>query len=370
MLMETVRTRPRVARPAPGPVQAAPGAAPSPPPAPHRRRRRWISALVVAALLIAAGAGGWVFLRPPAVQTAKAATGEAVDAVYASGVVEYVHEADIAPIVTAPIRQVLVKEGETVHRGQTLAQLDDGPQLGTTLQLEAQAALARAAADRATRLYEAGFGAKAAYEDALKTKAANEAAAASARARLDDYRVKAPFAGRVLRRDAEPGDLASAGKVLFVVADPRTLRVTADIDERDVGRLAVGQQAVVRADAFGDRTFPAEVAELTPQGDSTGRTFRARLILDPGSPLKPGMTVEANLVVERRAGAVLTPSKALKDGAVWVLDGRKVHRREVVLGVQGAETSEVKSGLKAGETVVLSPPEGLRDGGRVRLAAG
>lgn len=361
MLMQTVRTPPPVA------LDAAAGKAAKT--SSRKARRPWIPLLLAALALAAAAAGGWVLLRPPVVETAAASTGEAVDAVYASGVVEYVRQARIAPIVTAPIRQVLAAEGQTVRKGQPLAQLDDGPQVGTTLQLEAQAALARASADRATRLYEAGFGAKAAYEDALKTKAAAEAAAASARARLADYVIKSPFDGRVLRREAEPGDLATVGKVMFVVADPSTLRVTADIDERDVGRLAVGQDAIVRADAFGEKTFQATVHEITPQGDSTGRTFRARLLLGPDSPLKPGMTVETNLVVERRANAVLIPSKAIKDGAVWVLDGDRARRREVALGVQGAETTEVRSGLAAGDVVILSPPEGLKDGGRVRLKA-
>lgn len=342
---------------------AAPAAAQRPRP----KRRSWGAMLVLAALIAAGGGGAWLLMRPPQVETGAATTGEAVEAVYASGVVEYVRQADIAPVVTAPIRQVLVTEGQAVRKGQALAQLDDGPQLGTTLQLEAQAALSRAGAARAKRLYDAGFGARATYEDALKTQAATEAAAASARARLADYRVTAPFAAKVIRREAEPGDLATVGKVLFVVADPSSLRITADIDERDVGRLAVGLAAVVRADAYPNRTFPASIAEITPQGDATGRTFRARLTLDPDTPLRPGMTVETNLVVERRTGAVLIPSNAVKDGAVFVLDGERVRRRAVRLGVQGAETSEVLEGVKPGDRLVLSPSAELKDGGRVRL---
>jgi RND family efflux transporter MFP subunit len=349
-------------------ARSLPGTAAAPPRR-RRRRGRLVAAGLAALVAAAAGIAAWAYFRPPLVETAPARTGEAVDAVYASGVVEYVRQARIAPIVTAPIQQALAEEGQTVRKGQILAQLDDGPQTGTTLQLEAQAALARAAAGRATRLFEAGFGARAAHEDALKTKAAAEAAAASARARLADYRIVAPFDGRVLRREAEPGDLASVGKVLFVVADPATLRVTADIDERDVGRLEPGLTAVVRSDAFPERSFQATVTEITPQGDATGRTFRARLLLEPNSPLKPGMTVETNLVVERRAQAVLAPTQAVKDGAVFVVEDEHARRREVVLGAQGIEASEIRRGLAAGERVIVSPPDGLKDGGRVRLQA-
>lgn len=332
-----------------------------------RRRRSWVSLFLGAAALAAVASGAWVLLRPVQVQVAIAATGEAVDAVYASGVVDHVRQARIAPVVTAPIRAVLVAEGEAVRAGQTLAQLDDGPQEATALQLEAQASLARAAARRTGRLFAAGFAAQAADEDARSQLAAAEQAARSARVRLGDYRIKAPFAGRVLRRDAEPGDLATVGKAMFVVAVPGALRVTADIDERDVGRLSAGQEAVIRADAFPGRVFPARISEITPQGDATGRVFRARLALDPDTLLKPGMTVEANLVVARRPSALLVPTSALKDGSVFLaMDGR-ARRRPVRTGVEGAERTEVLQGLSVGDHVILAPPADLKDGDRIAI---
>jgi RND family efflux transporter MFP subunit len=296
---------------------------------------------------------------------ATARVGEAVDAVYASGVVEYVRQARVAPVVTAPISSTLAQEGQDVRRGQTLAQLDDGPQTGIVLQLEAQAAQARAAADRTQRLFDAGFAAKAANDDAQAQRRAAEAAAASARARLADYRIKAPFAGRVLRRDAEPGDLATAGQPLFVIADLTSARVTADVDERDVGRLSPGQDAVVRADAFPQQVFRARIREITPQGDATGRVFRVRLSLPPGSPLRPGMTVETNLVVGRRLRALLVPTAAVSRGAVWTVEEGRARRHAVRTGAVGAGQAEIVQGLTAGATVVLNPPADLKDGRRV-----
>jgi len=340
------------------------------PPKPARRPRRipWVRLLAILAVAVGAAAGGWALLKPLDVKSAQVATGQAVDAVYASGVVEYVRQARVAPVVIAPIRRVLVEEGQAVAAGQPLAQLDDGPQEGTTLQLEALAAQARATAARQARLHAAGFGATAAYEDARQQAAAAEAAARSARARLADYRLKAPFAGRVLRRDAEPGDLATVGQPMFVIADMAALRITADVDERDVGRLAVGQEAVVRSDSFPGRTFLARITEITPQGDSAGRVFRARLRLAPDSILKPGMTVESNLVTARRANAVLAPSSALREGAVWVVQDGRAHRRPVRTGAQGADRTEITSGLRPGERVILSPPAKLKDGARVNVS--
>lgn len=332
-------------------------------------RRRWRIALLGLAVA-AATTGGWVLLRPTDVQVAVVGRGEAVDAVYASGVVEYVRQARIAPVVTAPIRSVLVREGETVRRGQVLAQLDEGPQAATALQLEAQAAQARAAADRQQRLFSAGFAAKAALDDADAQRRAAEAAAQSARLRLRDYRLSAPFAGRILRRDAEPGDLASAVTPMFVLADPHSLRVTADVDERDMARIAVGMDAAVRADAFPDRTFPARVTQVTPQGDATGRVFSVRLSLPADTPLRPGMTVETNLIAARRPDATLAPTAALRDGAVFVVQHGKAHRRTVTTGAAGPQKTEIVRGLAPGEQVVVNPPANLRDNARVRGRAG
>ena len=347
------------------------------PPAPagplgHRPRRGWRvtrwTALAVATAAVAVAAA-W-FLRPTPVKLGQAHLGQAIDVVYASGVVEYVRQAHVAPVTTAPIRQVAAAEGDLVARGALLAQLDDGPQRGTALQLEAQAAMARAGAARTQRLLDAGFGARAANDDAQAQRRAAEGAAQSAWARLADYRLVAPLAGRVLRRDAEPGDLAVAGTTLFLIADPGAIRVTADVDERDVGRLKVGQLALVRADAFIDQTFNARVAQITPAGNATGRVFRVRLALPASTPLAPGMTVETNLITARRDQAVLVPSSAVRDAAVWSVEAGRAHRHAVRLGASAASQTEITSGLPAGAQVVLDPPAGLREGARVRPAQG
>ncbi|MBS0332052.1 MAG: efflux RND transporter periplasmic adaptor subunit [Proteobacteria bacterium] len=364
-------------RPAPpGEVAAPSPALPAPAngglPVPLRRasaRGRKVSAgwIAAGALAATAAGGAWWLLKPIDVRLTPAVTGQAVDAVYASGVVEYVRQAHVAPVLTAPIVRVAVEEGQDVRAGQTLAQLDDGPQQQTVLQLEAQAVQARAVADRAHRLLLAGFGAKATDDDAQALKAAAEAAAASARARLGDYRLTAPFPGRILRRDAEPGDLAATGAPLFVIADLRAVRITADVDERDVGRLAVGQQAVVRADAFPQQVFQARITEITPQGDATGRIFRVRLALPTDSPLKPGMTVETNLITARRDRAVLVPTAALSKGAVWTAVDGHARRIPVKTGASDPNRTEILRGLAPGRQVITNPPPDLKDGARVSV---
>ena len=326
--------------------------------------RARLAAAAVALLIVV---GAFFMLRPPLVDTAAATRGEAVEIVYATGVVDYVRQARVAPIVTAPIRRVLVEEGQRVRAGQLLAQLEDGPQRGTYAQLAAQASTARLAAERVERLYERGFASRAAWDEARGQRNAAAAAAQSARARLADYAITAPFAASVLRRDAEPGDQATPSRVLFVLADESSLRVTADLDERDLARVAEGQAALIRADAFPDQAFDAVIAEITPQGDAATRVFRVRLTLDPEAPLRAGMTVEANIVSARRPDAVLAPAAAVRDNAVWVVAGGRVERRDIVRGAVGDQQVEVRDGLAAGERVVLDAPSSLRDGARVRV---
>lgn len=335
--------------------------------APRSARRTWILAVGGILLLAAAGAAA-ALLRPPAVEVAEARNGEAVDVIYASGVVDYVRQAHVAPIVTAPIRHVDVSEGDWVKAGQALAQLDDGPARGTALQLAAQASQARIAAGRVRRLFNAGFAAKAADDDAQAQARAATAAADSAAARLQDYALTAPFAGQVLRREAEPGDLGTVGTALFVIADPSTLRITADVDERDIARLKPGVQALIRSDAFPGRAFEGRVSRITPAGDAKGRVFRVRIALPADSGLPPGMTVETNLVTDRRSNAVLAPSSAVRDGMIWTVRDGRARRAPVQIGAVGGDLTEVRSGVAAGDVVIAKPPADLRDGQRVRIA--
>lgn len=348
------------------PIKPTAAPQPAPAPAPKTERSRAPIVLALAAAALAAGYGGFLLTRPPLVETAVAASGPALDIVYATGIVDYVRQARIAPVVSAPIVRVAVEEGQRVRKGDLLAQLEDGPARGQAEQLAAQASTARLAAARIERLYEKGIAAKAALDEVRGQRAAAEAAARSARSRLVDYALRAPFAGAVLRRDAEPGDLAAPARVLFVIADPASLRITAELDERDVARVAIGQRALVRADAFPGETFEARVSELTPQGDAATRVFRMRLSLAPDAKLRAGMTVEANVITAERQDAILVPASAVREEGVFVLDALRAERRDVTFGARGGDLVEVRKGLALGERVIVDPPESLKDGQRVR----
>lgn len=328
---------------------------------------RWTRLLWLLPLL--AGLGGVVAWRalPPAVTVAAATTGPAVEAIYATGSVEPVTLARVGPGVRARLVEVLAEEGERVALGQALARLDDREARARLEEAEARAGFAEEEALRLRGLVARDIAARTTADRAESEARAARASAVAAQRRLDDYVVRAPADGVVLRRDAEVGEVVDVPATLFWIGEPRPLRATVEVDEEDIARVQPGQRVLLRADAFAGRALTAEVQHVTPRGDATRKSFRVRLALPDDTPLLIGMTVEANIILRETAAAVLVPVSALRGGAVFVVERETARRRVVTLGVQAPERVEVRAGLAAGEAVILDPPAALTDGAAVRL---
>jgi len=313
-------------------------------------------------------AGGWIWwTMPPAVSIAAATRGPALRAVYATGSVEPVNWARVGPSLRARITEVLVEEGQRVGEGQPMARLDSREAVHRVEEAEARARFAEEELARIRALVARDIAARASLDRAEAEARAVRAAADAARRRLDDYVVRAPADGLVLRRDAEVGEVVDTPAALFWIGEPRPLRVAAEVDEEDIAQVREGQEALLRADAFPGRVLTATVAQITPKGDATRKAFRVRLALPDDTPLLIGMTVEANIVLRRTEDAVLVPPAAVRDGRVFVVRQQVVERRTVELGIEGPRAVEVRHGLARGEAVVLDPPAGLADGQAVRL---
>jgi RND family efflux transporter MFP subunit len=327
-------------------------------------RRRVLFLLLVPLL----AAGGWIWwTMPPAVAIAMATQGPALRAVYATGSVEPVHWAKVGPSLRARITEVLVEEGQRVSEGQAMARLDNREAVHRVEEAEARARFAEEELARIRTLVARDIAARASLDRAEAEARAVRAAAEAARRRLDDYVVRAPADGLVLRRDAEVGEVVDTPAALFWIGEPRPLRVTAEVDEEDIAQVREGQDVLLRADAFPGRVLTATVAQITPKGDATRKAYRVRLALPEDTPLLIGMTVEANIVLRRTEDAVLVPPAAVRDGRVFVVRQQVVERRTVELGIEGPRAVEVRYGLARGEAVVLDPPAGLVDGQAVRL---
>ena len=304
----------------------------------------------VVVLLLVFGAAGyflWNRFKPPEVSLTTPSRGPAVDAVYATGLVEPSLEIRIAPRSAGRIVELLVDEGDAVRAGQLLARLEDSDLRASVAELESRATYAEAQFKRSTELRRTSL----ISLDALdRSRADLDAARATLRRSRDQLaymRLVAPSAGRVIRRDGEIGEFVPVNQVLFYLSGAAPLRITADVDEEDVPRVQRGQRVLIRADAFPDRVFEGSVADITPRGDPVARAYRVRIALARDSPLQIGMTAENNIVIEQREQVLLVPTTAVVDGAVWQVESGRAVQRAVRIGVRSPLRVEVRGGLSA-----------------------
>jgi RND family efflux transporter MFP subunit len=322
-----------------------------------------------APMLLLAALGGYILWRaqPLSVEATAPRIGPAVELVYATGFVEAEQPVSVAARLTAPVVAVLVREADRVHRGQPLVVLEDDEQHGMLAQAAAEREAAILDERRARTLFAKGWTTRAARDRAVATANAARAAEESARARLSQHIVRAGIDGVVLKRDVEPGDLATPSRVLLLLGDPARIRVTATVDERDVPRLRIGQPALMTSDAWPGRIIHGHLRELTPGGDPTQRAFRARLALDDALALPIGLTLEINMVTRRAERALLVPASAIASSQLWVVADGRARRRHVVPGIAGANDVQIVSGLQPGELVITNPSAELAEGDRVAI---
>ena len=331
-------------------------------------RRTWLA--ITALALVAAGGTAWWLLRgPQAVTVVGTMRGPAVDAIYATGTVEPTVMLPVGPRIAGRIVELKTDEGRRVRKGEVLARLDTADLDATLEELRARARFARAEYDRTASLVKRGV---AAANDLDRQRAdldAADAALKRAGAQRDFMLLVAPADGQIIRRDGEVGQYLTAGQALFYMACCAPLRVSADVDEEDIPRVAVGQKVVLRADALPGRNFDGEVYEVTPKGDPVARTYRVRIRLAEPDQFRIGMTVDANLIVAERQNALLVPTSAVVKGAVWVVRNGRLAHQPVQVGVAGAARTEILAGLEDGARVVANPGEALVAGRAARILA-
>jgi len=172
--------------------------------------------------------------------------------------------------------------------------------------------------------------------------------------------LRAPAAGVVLEKRAVQGMRFMPGESLYQIADLSSVWVLADVFERDIAAAKVGLPAEVRIDAFPGRSFSGKVSYVYPTLDAATRTAQLRIELpNPRREIKPAMYANAEIKVGPGGTALAVPISAVIDGGVrqrvfvQVEEGR-FEPREVSLGLRGDEYVEVKSGVKAGELVVVA----------------
>ena len=330
--------------------------------------------LLAAGVVLVAGAATVAWREwPLAVEVAPVTRGPAIAAVYATGAVEPSVMLPVAPRSGGRLAALLVDEGAAVKKGQVLARMESPDLAHTVDEMQARERLAQTQYSRTQDLVAQKFMSPAELDRTRTELEAAQAALKRAQAQLDYNLLVSPADGTVLRRDGEAGQFIPAGQAVFTLACCAPLRVSAEVDEEDIVRVAVGQTVVLRGDALPDRVFDGKVAEITPKGDPVARSYRVRIAFtDPkrveAAGVMTGMTMDANIVISRRDGVLLVPNRALHGDTVWVAVGGVLHERKVRRGTVGTERTEIASGLAEGDSVVVSDVEGAREGRRAKAA--
>ncbi|MCW6513057.1 efflux RND transporter periplasmic adaptor subunit [Lichenifustis flavocetrariae] len=394
------------------------------------RTHRWFVLAVVVVVCL----GGWQGARMwfgPGVVVDVAKRGALIETVVATGNVETLYRVIIGSQITGTVEQVLVEEGVRVTKGQPLIALESRELKAAVVQAkgavaqaeartrqideltlptaretrkEAQATLlnAQQTFDRTSDLSRNGFATHAALDTAqrdldvghtqvrsaevqvytsspggsdyvMAQTQLNQARASldTATSRLAYATISAPRDGVLITRNVERGTVAQPGNTLLVLAPDGDTQLLLAIDERNMGKLALGQHATASADAYPDKRFDAVISYINPSVDITRASVQVKLtVAAPPAYLRQDMTVSVDIEVAHSANALVLPVRSVHDGLSsdpWVMGVRngRAYRQSVRLGLQGNTQIEVLAGIKDGDAAIPASA-GVLTGQRIR----
>jgi RND family efflux transporter MFP subunit len=325
----------------------------------------------IAILAIAAAGGGYYaytnYLHVQTVTTSVATAAPVSEAIYGTGTVEPARWAKVVPLQRRRLVDLCTCEGKTVKAGQVLGRQDDAEERNALNELQISSQQADRDLDRATKDRTKDDATQKEYEQRWTQVQEYKSRIAAQQARIDQLVLRAPLDGMVLRRDGEVGEIAGPTDVLFWVGPPLPMQVVAEVNEEEINRIAVGQKALLRSEAFPAQALRASVSQITPKGDPTRKTFRVYLLLPDDTPLRIGMSVEANIIFREKPSAIVVPAEAVSGNFVQTVDNGRLERVPVRVGIRGSRNVEVIGDISRGMTVLSPARSDLADGTRVRI---
>ena len=207
--------------------------------------------------------------------------------------------------------ELLVEEGSRVAVGQPLVRLKDEQQRSNLAKAKSQLAKAEREYDRQRKLFEQELISEQAFSEATYEKEQLEIAVSDAERELGYATVRSPLAGVITARMVSLGDYVQVNQHLFDLVDFSSLVARVYVPEKELVNLFVGQGARLTSEALGDQTRTARIQRIAPTVDSRSGTVKVTLSIDEKSELRPGMYVEAELVVAVDTNALLVPKRAL-----------------------------------------------------------
>jgi RND family efflux transporter MFP subunit len=335
------------------------------------------------------------------------------DELEAPGSVIAVSTAQVAARTMGTVLQVAVREGDTVKRGQLLAQLDErelsarrnaakaasqGAGAGVIqatkalAAAKAQAGVVQKTYDRYVYLKQQNSVSPQEFDEIAAKQESAQASLEQAKANLQQAeagasqadsesraaedvasyaRIVAPFDGKVIQRSVDPGTLVSPGMELFVVEDPSRYQLEATLPAAGLKTVKKDTRVRVQLDA-GESSLPGKIAEMEAGADPTSHTWKARIELPKDASVQSGMFGRAFFVQGEKRALMLPHNAILSRGQLQgiyvVAEGNLLHWRVVTLGKLMGDQVEVLSGLNEGEVVVLDPGAQELDGKKVEAA--
>ncbi len=272
------------------------------------------------------------------------------------------------------VLKVLVEEGDRVHTGQLMAELDARETAAQLERARAVLANAEAAFQRAEQL-QADDLTSAAEVDVLRSAFAIARADVELwRTRLAFSRITAPVSGVVTTKRVEKGSTVSANGAMFTIADDSLLVVRVRVSELDVVHLEPGRKATLQLDAYPGVQISGYIRRVFPSADAASRLVPVETVLGPLPPgvnARPGYLARVDFALDSRTGVLAVPAAAIgvSEGGsfVYVVDADTLSRRPVETGLTTEGWIEITRGLASGERVVSSGHVNLRPGAKVRI---
>ncbi len=300
-----------------------------------------------------------------------------------SGSLQPVNQTTVKAKVSGEIRQVAVREGETVKAGQVLARFDTSDldaklndRVGALESSRAQLALAEKTRAQNQLLLKQNFISQTAYDSAESNLSVNkgalkslEAQAQLAKNALRDAVVITTLSGTVAKRRIQPGEKVNFDSPLFTVVDLGRMELQAMVPANDVPELVIGMPVELSIEGFGERRFKGQIERINPMTEAGTRAIMVFIsIPNPDAALRGGMFGTGKITLSAGEPVPTLPAVAVRTEAgqsfVWTIESGKLARRVVTVGRRddAAGRVEIRSPLPPGSAVLAAPFDNLKAG--------
>ena len=345
--------------------------------------KKWAKIILVLVVVIIAIVTGYKYYaqkqeeaKKPVVNTAQVQYMSMKSIVSATGTIKPVESVEVSSKITARVKQVLVKENDTVTQGQTVALLDGKDYETQKEQAEFTLQNAKTIYDRTNYLYNIGAKSKEDLDNAQYNYDTAQSKLEEAESNLSETVIVSPMDGVVIGEPVTDGTMAVQGNsnptVIMRIADLSRKQIFAKVDETDIGSVRVGQKATFTVDAYNGKTFTATVSKISQtdmdnswnisNSSSSSSSSSAAVIYysvtldvdDPEGLLMPSMTARVEIETANKDSALAVPLSALKTDkngtyVIVIKDDGTTENRYVETGIYGDEFVEIINGLSENE---------------------